>query len=247
VSHRPDSTISGFLINARDVTPRKESQQQATVLNRILRHNLRNELTVILGRAQLLADVDGDFDAGTVTDNAETVVSSASALQKLTSYTKDISDMIGTHQVAQHRHELVGLLEAKIDDLSEVYPAAAFHLDAPGDRPVTAAPKLELAIEHVLTNAVEHNDGESPRVEITVRSPIETDGYVRVTVADDGPGIPDQEREVLLEGDEEPLKHGSGLGLWLVNWIVTRSGGYIEFDENDPRGSRVTLNLPPAE
>lgn len=63
-------------------------------------------------------------------------------------------------------------------------------------------------------------------------------------MADNGPGIPSQEREVPLEGDEEPLKHGGGLGLWIVNWAVTRSDGSVEFDANDPRGSRVSLYLP---
>jgi PAS domain S-box-containing protein len=243
VSYRPESSISGFLVNARNVTARKESQQQATVLNRILRHNLRNGLTVILGRAQLLSDAD----TGEIASNAETIISSAKDLQRLTSYTRDLSDMIGTHEVSQHRHEMATLLDEKTDDLRETYPKAEFDLDVSEEQAVMAAPKLDLAIEHVLTNAVEHNDSESPHVDITARSVTSDGEYVELTVADNGPGIPKQEREVLLEGDEEPLKHGSGLGLWLVNWIVTRSGGYIEFDTNEPRGSRVRLELPSAE
>jgi PAS domain S-box-containing protein len=242
-SHRPNTAISGFLINARDITPRKESQQQATVLNRILRHNLRNELTVILGRAELLADSDDERTAS----NAAAIRSSATDLQALTSSTKDLSDMIGTHQVTQHRQQVSELLEREVDALREAHPNATFDLDVPAELPVVATSKLDLAIEHVLENAVEHNDTESPRVAVTAREHATSDGYVDLQIADDGPGIPRQEREVLLDGDEEPLKHGSGLGLWLVNWIVTRSGGYIEFDANDPRGSRVTLNLPAAE
>ena len=58
---------------------------------------------------------------------------------------------------------------------------------------------------------------------------------------------PAVDREVLLEGEEAPLEHGNGIGLWLVNWIVTRSGGRIAFDENDPRGRRVTLVLSPPD
>jgi PAS domain S-box-containing protein len=240
VSHRPDSSISGFLVNARNITARKESQQQATVLNRILRHNLRNGLTVILGRAKLLAESDSER----IESNAETILSSASDLQRLTSYTKDLSDMIGTHDVAQHRHELAALLKEQINELAEIYPEAYFDLNVATEQAVMAAPKLNLAVEHVLTNALEHNDSGSPHVEITTRPAAPESEYIELTVADNGPGIPKQEREVLLEGDEEPLKHGSGLGLWIVNWIVTRSGGYIEFDTNDPRGSRVTLYLP---
>jgi len=240
VSNRPDSAISGFLVNARDITPRKESQQQATVLNRILRHNLRNRLTVILGRARLLADADSERIAA-----AESIISNATELQRVTSYTKDLADMIGSHDAPQRRHEIGTVLEKKLAELSKMHPNAEFQHDVPGEQVVVATPKFALAVEHVLTNAVEHNDSDPPRVEVTVQSSPET-GYVELTVADNGPGIPRQEREVLLEGDENPLKHGSGLGLWLVNWIVTRSGGYIEFDANDPRGSRVSLYFPAA-
>ncbi|WP_459987600.1 ATP-binding protein, partial [Natrinema sp. JCM 9743] len=69
-----------------------------------------------------------------------------------------------------------------------------------------------------------------------------------LTVADDGPGIPPEERE-LLEGDREitQLRHASGLGLWLVNWVVTQAGGRLTFHDNEPRGTVVTLAIPRAD
>ena len=103
-----------------------------------------------------------------------------------------------------------------------------------------------MAIDHVLRNAVEHNDTDTPRIEVTTRPPGGESSDLYLTVADNGLGIPAQQREVLVEGEETPLKHGNGIGLWLVNWIITRSGGRIAFDENDPRGSRVTLALSPV-
>jgi len=71
---------------------------------------------------------------------------------------------------------------------------------------------------------------------------------VAVTVADDGPGMPDLDREVLVSGRAiESLSHGSGLGLWLVYWIVHRSAGSITVLDRDPRGTRVTMSLPRAD
>jgi signal transduction histidine kinase len=73
------------------------------------------------------------------------------------------------------------------------------------------------------------------------------DERVRIEVADDGPRIPEMERRILVRGSKiEPLFHGSGLGLWLVYWIVTRSDGTLTFHENEPRGNRIRIELPRA-
>jgi light-regulated signal transduction histidine kinase (bacteriophytochrome) len=86
---------------------------------------------------------------------------------------------------------------------------------------VAATSKLEVALRHIIENAAEHNDADSPVV--TVRLQVANEGgHVEIVVADNGPGIPPQERDVLIEGEETPLRHGSGLGLWIVNWIVNR-------------------------
>ena len=68
-----------------------------------------------------------------------------------------------------------------------------------------------------------------------------------MAVADNGPGIPESERRVFTEGTETPLSHGSGLGLWLTEWIVTRSNGHLCFEENDPRGTVVRVRLRETE
>jgi PAS domain S-box-containing protein len=243
ISYRPEQTITGFVINARDVTSRKQSQQQAAVLNRTMRHNLRNELTVIISHAERLANADDS----TVASNAEAILSRAWKLHDTTTYTKDLNDILESSRVAQRQFDLTALVEETVADLMDSYSEATFDVDIPDEQAVVAAPKLRIAIDHVLRNAIQHNDSDTPRIEVTVRPPGRQSSDVCVTVADNGPGIPAQQREVLLEGEETPLKHGNGIGLWLVNWIITRSGGQITFDKNEPRGSRVTLSLSPAD
>ena len=242
VSYRPDTAISGYLINARDITARKESQQQAMVLNRILRHNLRNDLNLIQGHAKMLTDANPE----TVENSADVIVSKTKDLVDMTAYTQDLNDMITSRHVSQNRKDLTRSVERQLDTLRESHPEHTFDVDMPAELSVMAPPKLDFALGHVLTNAVKHNDADSPHVTVLARPSDSTDGYVDCTVADNGPGIPTQERDVLLEGKEEPLKHGSGLGLRLVNWIINRSGGYISFEDNEPRGSRVTITLPSA-
>ncbi|WP_458189723.1 ATP-binding protein [Haladaptatus sp. NG-WS-4] len=70
---------------------------------------------------------------------------------------------------------------------------------------------------------------------------------MEITTTDDGPGIPSEEQSVLSEGRETALQHGSGLGLWLTNWVVGKFGGELTFGANQSRGSVVTIRLPRAE
>jgi signal transduction histidine kinase len=80
-------------------------------------------------------------------------------------------------------------------------------------------------------------------VTITV-TPGSHSGWLVIAVADDGPGIPPDER-ITLQGDTEtPLRHGSGLGTWLVRFVVEQFGGRISVEEHETGGSVVELHLP---
>jgi signal transduction histidine kinase len=118
---------------------------------------------------------------------------------------------------------------------------ATIETDLPDDCVVQAHPALTLAIEEALRNAVGHNPGG---VEVTVRLWRDGGGDVRVDIADTGRGIPENERRTLRNAEETPLEHTEGLGLWMIYWTVTRSGGTVEFEDNDPQGTRVRIRLP---
>lgn len=64
-----------------------------------------------------------------------------------------------------------------------------------------------------------------------------------VTVTDNGPGIPKAERQVVTDGNETPLEHASGVGLWVVRWIVDAADGRLQFYSEETNGSRVSLQF----
>jgi signal transduction histidine kinase len=107
---------------------------------------------------------------------------------------------------------------------------------------VTADASIEVAVDELVENAIEHGGAEVSAVRVTLAR--NGDGAV-IRVVDDGPGIPDAELQPILDRTETPLEHGSGVGLWLVNWVVERFGGSLSFDRDDGE-TIVEIHLPVA-
>ena len=100
-------------------------------------------------------------------------------------------------------------------------------------------------LDNILDNAVEHNDAETPLVEITVSTgETSASGQTTVSVADNGPGLPDDEQAVLTSEKETQLNHSSGLGLWLTRWIVRNSNGTLAVEQSAWNGTRIVIRLP---
>jgi signal transduction histidine kinase len=219
----------------------REREQRLGVLNRVLRHNLRNEMSIILNYAEILREMVDDDQQQMA---ADTIVDTGQKLANLGEKARQIEEALDDDQAELERQDVVEMLEDVLTDMREDHPEATIELDAPPEQEVAAITSLWIAIRNVCENALKHNDTDDPHVRATVE-PVTHAGQDRVlvSVADNGPGIPDQERNTLLEGEESALQHGSGLGLWLIYWVVDRSEGNLIFEDNDPRGAVVTMDL----
>jgi signal transduction histidine kinase len=140
------------------------------------------------------------------------------------------------------RLDPAALLASVIESHREALPVATIDVDVRTDRDVCAGFELERAVSELVDNAISHAVSAAVTVSLTV----EDDGeWVVVTVADDGPGIAEMEADVIASGTETALQHGSGLGLWLVNWIVTRYGGSFRIGTAaDGSGTTATVRVP---
>jgi len=238
---RPFGDSETRIISLRDVTDRTRREQQLDVLNRLLRHNLRNEMNVIRGHAELLAETADDPDTGRhverILDTVDTVTERSDKVGTLTR----AFDAAGPQSV-----DLEVTLRDAVGTVRGAHPSASIQFDpaqASGLR-VESGASIGLAFEELLHNAIEHNDAD-PTVTISVVDDTDDKG-VTVRIADDGPGIGEQERTVIERGRETPLEHSSGIGLWLVAWIVRTVGGTIHF-ETDGDGTTVVVQLPGSD
>jgi PAS domain S-box-containing protein len=231
-----DGEVVNYVGFQQDVTERKQREQQLEVLSRILRHNLRNEMNVILGQAETIrSNASGD-----VAERADTVVDTSRELMELAEKERTITELL-TREPQVEERDVSGVITRVVENARTAFPDATITAECPEGVTASVSERFSDAIRELLTNAVVHNDS-SPRVIVTVD---DDDGGVRLDVCDDGPVIPDSERDVLLgTGDMSPTYHGSGLGLWLVNLVVTRSDGTVSHEPIEPRGNVVGVVLP---
>jgi len=225
----------------QDIADRRERERYLQVINRVLRHNLRNDLTVVLGLADDVAD---RADDEAVVDAARELRSVAAGLVDLSEEARQIEALLGRDPVDDATLDLHRAAATLVDDAREAYPAASLSLSAPAEPTVQADDRLTGALAQLVENAIQHDDGD-PHVEVRVGV---EDDHATVAVADDGPGIPPDEYAVVT-GDRElsQLTHTSGLGLWLVRWAVDGCHGTVDFAEREDGGSVVTVSVPLAD
>lgn len=222
----------------RDIRDRVEREHRLAVLNRALRHDLRNSMHVVMANAELVEEV---VDDPTTRAKLRTIQRRAEQINTLGEKAREIEDILGGAERRREAVDLTPVLEDLVESFREAFPEATIDAEIPATVPVAATELVDVAVENLLENSLEHAD--DPAVELVADV---DDGTVTVTVLDDGPGIPEKERRVVTKGSETPLDHASGLGLWLVAWITRDSGGEVVF-EDCAEGSAVHLKLDRAD
>ncbi|MFT4920825.1 MAG: PAS domain S-box-containing protein [Haloarculaceae archaeon] len=227
--------VTHFVGIQEDITAKKRRDRLIEVLNRVLRHNLRNDMTMIQG----FADEVAQRTDGGPAEMARRISETASELTALSEKAQDFQTAVRDAEPLAPRDVLADV-EAVVSELRSEFPETEFTVEATPCEEVIATERLQLALRELGANAAQHGGSSG----VTYRIETSEDGEVAVRVRDGGPGLPEMERQILEVGRETPLEHGSGLGLWLVNWIVTGLGGEVSTTVDD--GTIVTVRLSPA-
>ena len=223
------------LAEARAELSEKHEESMA-FLNRILRHHVLNGLNVILGAAtQLSAEPIEDVER-----HLETIQVRSELMAE---YVEDVRRVVSTLSGEEEpkRVDLSTVLERELTSARGLFPNARFEATISPGVAVVGSELTGVAFENLLENAVKHNDSERPAVSVDV---VDLGPVVRVEIADDGPGIPDDRKHAYFRGGEHGRNSlGEGLGLYLAETIFSVTGGRIWIEDNEPRGTRVEVEL----
>ncbi|MFB6298061.1 MAG: histidine kinase N-terminal 7TM domain-containing protein [Salinirussus sp.] len=225
----------GRILTLHDISGYLRQQQRLEVLNRVFRHNIRNNMQVIIGTVEHMIEHSSEVEGRAVLENAREI-------DEISDKIREVLDLFEQERGPTRPRPLGSLLRKAVTPVRNECPEVSIHGEF-GPEGVYVDRALQPVFSNVVENAAEHNTSDDPRVRIEAEEA--PDGErVRVVVEDNGPGIDDQELALVEEGTETPLRHGSGFGLAVIVWGTEITGGTVSFEEGDPTGLKVTIDIP---
>ena len=221
---------------------------------RRLAHEIKNPLTPIQLSAERLRR---QFSAAPPSAKAlidectSTIVTEVDSLKALVDEFAQFARMPAPKAVATDLNAvLVETLGLYTGLLKQICIDQKLALDIPKVR--IDAEQIRRVVINLVDNAIEalggsgagpRPDGRRPVIEVaTLHEP--SNGVVRITITDNGPGIPPEDRDKLFMPYYSTKRRGSGLGLAIVRRIVAEHGGAIDVAGNTPTGTIFSIDLP---
>ncbi|TKX78896.1 sensor histidine kinase [Halorubrum sp. SD626R] len=218
----------------------EERTEMLSVLDRILRHNVRNDINIIAGRADLLSrNAERDQQ-----DGLDTIRETAMKLADVSEQTRRMQQLLADDDADQLPVDIASALDDALSRVRVGDSDTAIALDVDDDVPerVTGVSILPETIADVVAQIARNNEGVTVEVRVTRA---DTDDAVLVAVEDDGCGLPEFDVQAVERGEETPLAHAENVSLWCLKWAVDNADGDLALDEN---GTTVRMTLPlPSE
>ena len=225
---------------ARSAGQRRDLARQASQLemvNRLLRDEVLNAVTVIRGRAEVLRSVTDDDSVAAIERRSDDVESTIRNVKHITRNGDDEATLDAT--------PVGDCVTSAAETVRERYPDAQITTDGvDDDLRVWANPLLEDAVTHLVENAVAYSDAPTPRAEVGVTA---TESAVSIAVTDNGPGLPADQRSLIERGEIGDYRDRStGFGLNIVRLLAHSYDGAVDATVSDS-GTTVTLTLRRAD
>jgi two-component system nitrogen regulation sensor histidine kinase NtrY len=240
---------TGAVVVFDDLTELLKAQRLAAwreVAQRIA-HEIKNPLTPIQLSAQRLRRRLGWRDAEEhrlVAECTETIVQEVDGLRRLVD---EFSRFARMPAFVPRPTDVRPLVEAVAALYRESHPGLALATRHTDELPPCEVDgdHIKRAVLNLVDNAVEAVGADGGEVLVETQY-VADPGRVRIVVSDTGPGIPLEDRDKLFLPHFSTKMAGMGLGLPIVSEIATEHGGTVRVEDNEPRGSRFTIELPVA-
>jgi signal transduction histidine kinase len=214
----------------------RQQRNRLEVLNRLLRHEVINSVSVIRGYAG--PHGEGDSRAG------EVIEDHSAAIEDTIEDVKYLTRSAGSASTATRPVDLRTCVREGIEPVTDAHPEADVVVDVPEGLQVRANERLAQAVARLVENAVEYGPDAAPSVVVSGQA---TGGTVRLSVSDEGSGLPAAQRALLESGTIDEFDDPeAGFGLNVVRLVVESFDGSIETTVTD-EGTTVTVVLPRAD
>jgi len=226
--------------NARLAERNEDQRETLVLLTRLLRHDIRNDMTAINGHAELLEE---HVEPGGE-NSLEVIRRRSEAIVRLLRDTDTLMETLEEEREFEPV-DLLDVLDTEVASVSDDHPEVDVETDVEADLWVDADGLVQQLFSNLLGNAVAHNDP----ADLTIRVRAVRDGdVVETVVADDGTGIPEEVKDSCFElGEKGDDSGGDGLGLYLVSRLADIYGGSVSVEDSRQGGARFVVALPATE
>ena len=250
VVRSPEMAPLNAVVNVRDMTRVRETEEMRSAFLSMLGHQLQTPLAIIKGYTNTLSRPDARWDAETLRRSFEAIEEETDHMSQLMNRLLLASRLeTGALPLNQEQVNLAAVAEKVIGRMLPTSSKHEFSAHFPADLPpVSGDPELlEETLVNLVDNAVKYSPDGGP---VTVSGRQDDDGAVKVSVSDAGVGVPRWETRRIFERfhrSQNPvsaLSRGMGLGLFICDAIMKAHHGGIEVSSSPGEGATFTLSFP---
>lgn len=222
-----------------NITEYYRQEQQLNILQYLIRHKLRNDINTIIQETNTILNKSKSEE---IIELTRKIYKKSNELANLGTKSQIISKTF-TEPSSQSAIDIKPILKNVSADIDRRFKHSGIAVECADSLTAQADQRLQILIENLADNAIRHNTSSTPEVFLSARAV--DDDFVKLTVADNGPGIPKTEQQVITAEEEiSSLTNASGFGLWIVRRLTKEYNGSIDIETAAVEGSIVKIYLP---
>lgn len=230
---REDQTVYSFSNITDLISKNKQVRLWNNISDRVLRHNVRNDINIINGYNEVLREsVDDPGLLKCINKIDKRSHSLESTSEKLRNIENVIHSSRSTFMISDAIENIIDNNDKDINIKLSKYSENLVNINT----------CFDMVVSEIIDNSVIHNNSEEKYINISIST---EENYTIVTFEDNGTGISEYEQNVLNSESEDNHNHCSGCGLWLVKMFIIESDGRLKIEQTDD-GSRIIMKLPNA-